>query len=346
VIETTHPKATAASLTNPTLNAYRGRNILITGGRGYIGSALSQLLAEINCRLILLDQSPAEIWRPEGQRAEVVLLNGDVSAPQFWRDALPGIDYVFHLAAKEYYYRSEYDPEQDLQFNALPVLRLLEVCRMQSYRPKIVFASSANLFGLADTLPVNEDNRDNPLTMWAVHKLTAENYLRLYARQFGIQSITLRLANAYGPTARWSAMNRVVINKVIAMALDGETLMTYANQGCVRDYVFLDDVVSAFMLAGACCDSTKNLVYVIGSGEGKSIADVWQLIADCVKSNVDKNVSIQSDDSVKIEPLELRNFVADTGRFQKATGWKPRTALAQGIEITVRAILSKSGRSL
>ena len=169
------------------------------------------------------------------------------------------MDYVFHLAAKEYFYRSEYDPEQDLQFNALPILRLLEVCRVQTYRPKIVFASSANLFGLVDTLPVNEDNRDNPLTMWAVHKLTAENYLRLYAQQFGIQSITLRLANVYGPTARWSVMDRVVINKVIAKALDGEALVTYANQSCVRDYVFLDDVVSAFMLAGTCCGSTRNL---------------------------------------------------------------------------------------
>lgn len=347
MIETTHPRATAAaSFTNPTLNAYRGRTILITGGRGYIGSALSQSLAEINCRLILLDQSPAEIWRPEGQRAEVVLLNGDVSATQFWEDALSGVDYVFHLAAKEYFYRSEYNPEQDLRFNALPILRLLEACRMQTFRPQIVFASSANLFGLVDALPVNEDKRDNPLTIWAVHKLAAEQYLRLYAQQFGIQSITLRLANVYGPTARWSAMDRVIINKVIAMALNGETLATYVNQNCVRDYVFLDDVVSALLLAGIHCGSTRNLIYVLGSGEGKSIADVWQLIADCVKFCVGKNVPIRSDDSVKIEPLEMRNFVADTQRFHNTTGWKPQTKLTQGIDFTVRAFLSKSGRSL
>ena len=337
---------TSATIPRKILDAYRGRTILITGGRGYIGSALTQSLAEINCKLILFDQSTGDAWRPEGQRAEVVLLKGDVSTPQSWSDVLPGVDYVFHLAAKEYFYRSEYDPEQDLQFNALPILRLLEVCRLQSYRPKIVFASSANLFGLADTLPVNEDNRDNPLTMWAVHKLTAENYLRLYAQQFGLESITLRLANVYGPTARWSAMDRVVLNKVIAKALNGEALVTYANRSCVRDYVFLDDIVMAFMLAGICCGSTKNLVYVIGSGEGKSIADVWQLIADCVKSHIGQNVPIRSDDSVKIEPLELRNFVADTHRFHDATGWEPRTGLTQGIDRTVRAFLSKSGRSL
>ncbi|MGB5620636.1 MAG: NAD-dependent epimerase/dehydratase family protein, partial [Desulfobacterales bacterium] len=158
---------TSATIPRKILDAYHGRTILITGGRGYIGSALTQSLAGINCKLILLDQSPGDVWWPEEQTADILLLNGDVSAQQSWSDALPGVDYVFHLAAKEYFYRSEYDPEQDLQFNALPVLHLLEVCRLQSYRPKIVFASSANLFGLADTLPVNEDNRDNPLTMWA-----------------------------------------------------------------------------------------------------------------------------------------------------------------------------------
>jgi nucleoside-diphosphate-sugar epimerase len=332
---------TAASMPAKILEAYQGRTILITGGRGYIGSALTRSLAEINCKLILFDQSPGAAWRPEDQRAEVVLRNGDVSAPQFWQAALPGVDYVFHLAAKEYFYRSEFAPERDLQFNALPILRLLEACRGQSNRPQIVFASSANLYGLVDSLPVNENHRDNPLTMWAVHKLAAEYYLRLYAQQFGLQSITLRLANVYGPTARWSAMNRVVINNVIAKALNGEALVTYANRRCVRDYVFLDDVVSAFLLAGACCGSTRNLVYIIGSGEGKSIADVWQLIANCVKSYLGQDVLIRTDDSVKIEPLEMRNFVADTQRFQNATGWRYRTGLTQGIDITVRTLLSK-----
>jgi nucleoside-diphosphate-sugar epimerase len=344
--DTFYDTTTHAAPPRTILEPYEGRTILITGGRGYIGSALAQSLAGVNCKLILLDQSPVDAWRFEGQRAEVSLLNGDVSVRKTWDAALPGVDYVFHLAAKEYFYRSEYDPELDLQFNAVPILRLLEVCRTQNYRPKIVFASSANLFGMVDTLPVNEDSRDDPLTMWAVHKLTAEHYLQLYSQQFGIKSITLRLANVYGPTARWSVMTRVVINKVIAKALNGEPLVTYANRSCVRDFVFLEDVVQAFLLAGASCGSTPSPIYVIGSGEGKSIADVWQLIAECVRKHIGKSVPIRFDDSVKIEPLELRNFVADTGHFQNATGWKPRTELAQGIEITVRAFLSKSGRSL
>lgn len=339
-------KNTPTTISSTILDAYHGRTILITGGRGYIGSALSQFLSDVSCKLILLDQSPGDAWKPDGQKAELLMLSGDVSEQKTWEVALPDVDYVFHLAAKEYFYRSDYDPELDLKNNAMPILRLLEVCRTQKYRPKIVFASSANLFGLADSLPVNEDNRDDPLTVWAVHKLAAERYFRIYAQQFGIKSITLRLTNVYGPTARCSVMTRVVVNKVIAQALDGGELITYTNQDYVRDYVFLEDIVQAFLLAGAYCWSTKSLMFVIGSGEGKTIADTWHLIADNVRSHVCKNVPIRFDESVEIEPIELRNFVADTTRFQETTGWKPQTGLTHGIDITVRALLSKSRRSL
>ncbi len=173
------------------LDAYQGCTILITGGRGYIGSALAQSLAAVDCKLILLDQSPDHEWNPETQKAEVLLVNGDVSLRKTWEATLLGVDYVFHLAAEEYFYRSGYDPERDYQINALPILRLLETCRAQNHRPRIVFASSANLYGLAGKLPVNEYSRDDPLTMWAVHKLASEYYLRLYAQQFGYSSFHL-----------------------------------------------------------------------------------------------------------------------------------------------------------
>jgi UDP-glucose 4-epimerase len=328
------------SAPTPILDAYRGRTILVAGGRGYIGSALTQALSQVHCKLILLDQSSGEVWRPTGQEAEVVLLHGDVSEKKSWEAALPDVDCVFHLAAREYHYRSEYDPEQDLRFNALPNLHLLEVCRSKNYRPNIIFASSANLFGAAAALPVNEDAHDNPLTLWATHKITAEHYLRLYAHKFGIPSVTLRLANAYGPTARYAVMTRMVINKVIAKALAGEGLTTYSNQGCTRDFVYLDDVVQAFLLAGTSCASDKSPMYVIGSGKGKAIEDVWQLIAQTIRVHTGKEVLIGHDDSVEIEPVEFRNFTADATRFQNTTGWTPKTELTQGIDKTVRAFLA------
>lgn len=328
------------------IDAYQGQRILITGGRGYIGSALAEALTEVDCQVVLLDQSPEDAWRPMTRVADVSVRVGDVSLRETWERVLSGVDVVFHLAAREYFYRSDYDPEQDYRFNALPILHLLETCRLKNHRPRIVFASSANLYGLADTLPVNEQTSDDPLTMWGIHKLTSERYLCLYAEQFGIESLSLRLANVYGPTARWSTMDRMVLNRVMGMALDGKQILTYTNRDCVRDYVYLDDVISAFLVAGACCGSVRSPVYVIGSGEGQSIDHTWQMIADCVGAYKGKTVSVGRDDAMEIEPLERRNFVADTGLFAEATGWKPTVKLKQGVDMTMRAIVSNSERQL
>ncbi len=307
------------------MEPYQGRTILITGGRGYVGSALAEALAGVDCKLILLDQSPEDAWRPATRAANVSVQVGDVSLRETWECALPDVDVVFHLAAREYVYRSDYDPERDYRSNTLPVLHLLEACRLKNHRPDIV----------------NETAPDDPLTLWAIHKLTAERYLRLYAEQRGINCISLRLANVYGPPARWSTMDRMVLNRVIDMALGGEQIVTYANRDCVRDYVFVDDVVAAFLAAGAWCGSARGAVYVIGSGEGRSIADTWQMIADRVGAATGKAISAECDDAVDIEPLERRNFVADTKRFEAATGWVPEIELEQGIDMTIRAILEK-----
>jgi UDP-glucose 4-epimerase len=321
-------------------DAYRGKTILITGGRGYIGSALTQFFVEIDCKLILMDQSPVDSWMPQSHHAEITFFHGDVCNRQAWKSVMPGVDYLFHLAALEYQ-RSGYDMMRDLQVNAISVMNFLEVCRENDLRPKVVFSSSTNLFGLVDTWPVNENIRDNPPSLWSIHKLMAENYLRVYGQKNGIKSVSLRLANVYGPTTRKDAVTRVVINKMIAKALAGEILNLYTNQCCIRDYIFIEDAVRAFLFAGA----EKKIpsdgeFYIIGCEEGKTIAEVWRLIANKIKELTDKDIHIEFDETVKVEPLDMRNFIADTTKFRQRTGWKPLVPLEEGIEVTVKYLTS------
>jgi UDP-glucose 4-epimerase len=322
-------------------DAYSGKCVLISGGRGYLGSALAQSFADVDCRVILLDRSVNTDWMPSGRRAEFSVIQGDVSARETWASVLPGVDYLFHLAALEYD-RTSYDMERDLQVNAVAVLNCLEVCRANDLRPKIIFSSSANIFGQVDALPVNESSQDNPPSVWSVHKQMAESYLRYYRQAHGIESIVLRLANVYGPTARHEIIKRVIINKMIAKALVGEVLILYSNRRKnIRDFVYINDVTLAFLLAGttgsALADGTS---YVIGSEEGKTFADVSQLIADNVKSLTNIDVAVEYDDLTVLDLIDKRDFVADTGLFHKLTGWKPQVSIEKGIQLTIDAMQS------
>jgi nucleoside-diphosphate-sugar epimerase len=321
---------------------YEGRTVLVTGGRGYLGAALSQALSELECKLILLDRSPGPAWKPQPSRASVKLVQGDVTLRETWESILPEVDYVFHLAGLEYVHRSHFDPVADLQVTAASVLHLLEACRTNSFPVRIIFSSSANLFGIADSVPVNEDALDNPLTVWAVHKLMAERYFQVYFIEHGVQSVILRPVNIYGSTPRAELTTRVVLNRVIAKALAGEPLTLYANQDCLRDYLFIDDMIRAFLMAALNNSAFDGRFFVVGSGEQKSLGEVWRLIADRIESVTSRPVKVLVDNSVKLGPSEMRNFVADSTRARQAFGWKPQVKLKEGIDLTIRSLEAAS----
>ena len=318
--------------------AYSGKTILISGGRGFIGSALAQSFVDVECRVILLDHLPNRFWLPQGKRAQYSSKLGDISLPETWKDVLPGVDYFFHFAALEYH-RTSYDMFRDLQMNAISCLHCLECCRINEFRPKIVFASSANLFGGGASLPVSESARDNPPSLWSLHKLLAEHYFRVYAQTDGIDSVSLRLSNVYGPTANPDVMKRSVVNRMIANALSGEPLVLFSNRNRIRDFVYLDDVVQAFLLAGRMNSlSDDNRFYVIGSEERATYAEVGKLIANQVSASIEKTVVVEQDDSVSLEPLDSRDFVADSGLFCGQTGWVSRVSINDGIGLTINAM--------
>jgi UDP-glucose 4-epimerase len=322
---------------------YGGKRALITGGHGFIGSSLAWELAGAGCRVVILDQCLDPSWRPEVLPGQIESVAGDIALRKTWEALLPGMDVVFHLAAVEYRALG-YHPARDLRVNTRAVLQLLETCCRRGLRPRIVFSSSANLFGTGATVPIGEAYGDQPLALWSVHKLMAEQYLRVYARRYGIDAVILRLANVYGPTAAPGALFRVVLNRVVAAALAGKGLSLYANRHCRRDYVFSRDVVRAFLEAGRLASAAPEVeMFVIGSGEGRTFTDIWSLIARQVEGITGRPVPLAVDERQEIEPLDFRNFIADTTAFRRRTGWAPATFLEEGIAEVIETIRS-SGR--
>jgi nucleoside-diphosphate-sugar epimerase len=314
----------------------------VTGGRGYIGAALAQALTPIACRLVLVDRSPERDWRPDPGLARCSVVNRDLSDPGAWETLLRGADCVFHLAGTEYVRAPDADPLLDFQSNALPGIRLVEVGRALGVRPRIVCASSVNVVGLADLLPVGEQHRERPLIPWAVHKLLAEHYLRIYADRHGIPSLSLRLSNVYGPSPRRAVDERVAFNRMIGDAAAGRPLRVYGNAACIRDYVFIDDVVDALLRAGAVPEHADGDVYMVGSGVGTSITTACTVIAQAVLARTGRTVEIRHEHHSAIpgDRFEMRDFVADITRFSADTGWVARVSLECGVGVMIERCLA------
>jgi UDP-glucose 4-epimerase len=320
------------------IEPYRGKTVLITGARGYIGCALATALAEAPCRLVLLDRSPTTPWWKTPSRAEILPVTGDVARRETWECVLPKVDVVFHLAAIESF-GEDYRVLPDFEVNTLSVLHLLETCRERGLRPRVIYSSSANLFGPAKHLPVGEDAPDLPATAWSLHKLASEHYLRLYADQLGLAAGSLRLANVYGAVPRPECLLRVALNRMVAAALRKGILPLYRNQACVRDYLYIADAVSAFLRAGDPeVPFAGRRYYVVGSGDGRTIREVAEAIARAASAQTGKAVRLEVNAARTMGAFEMRNFAADNRQFTTAAGWRPQTPLEQGLQFTLKAL--------
>jgi len=326
------------SFDNSISACYQGKSILITGGGGYLAHSVLKRLAEIECRVVRFGRSAEKLTAIAGH-ADIENIAGDVREPQVWQSLLPGIDIVFFFAAQTSIYVAQKDPAADLQANVLPLLHMLETCRLKDWHPAVIFAGTVTVAGLTATLPVDESHADRPITIYDLHKLTAEKYLAHYANQGVVRGATLRLANVYGPGPRSSSADRGVLNIMVRRALAGEPVTVYGEGHEIRDYVFVDDVATAFLSCAAQIEQTNGRYFVIGSGEGHTIAEAMTLVRDRValKTGV-RAPLVHVEPPPGQSPIDARNFVANPALFTKLTGWQPRVKLIEGIDRTIESV--------
>ena len=317
-------------------SCYEGKTLIVTGGSGQIGSSLIRALSGLPCRIISVSRSKAGGERPATSLAHLTEIRGDIRDRAIWPKLLQGADFVFHFAAQTSAYRANADPSADFEVNALPVLRLLEYCHAQNRTPAVLFAGTVTEIGLPARLPVDESFAERPITIYDIHKLLAEKYLLMAALSGVMQATVLRLANVYGPGPLARGTGRGVLNLMIQRAVHGESLTVYGDGTLLRDYVFVDDVVRAFLLAGARMDAVNGKFFVIGSGRKQPIGDAVKLIAERTARKTGRQATVQHLPPPEgLLPIEQRNFVADTTRFRHATGWKPEVSLEEGIDRTI-----------
>ena len=328
------------SWTRSMISALSGKRILITGGSGFIGRSIVDKLQVVNCHVSRLSRTTAPPLDQLTGIASIQDLTGDVRDAGVWTRALEGIDIVIHLAGQTSANVAEHDPGTDWQANVAPMLYLLECCRHRQGEPLILFAGTATQAGIAGTLPVDEARSDHPITMYDLHKLMAEQYLKYFCEQGIVRGAVLRLANVYGPGPLSRAPDRGILNMMVRKALAGEPLTVYGSGRYLRDYVYVDDVALAFLAATMNAEKIHARHFVIGSGQGHLLVDAIQLVADRVALRTGRRVPVEHvDPSTPVPPIGCRDFVANITAFSDATGWAPRVTLQAGIDRTVEAFL-------
>ncbi len=312
------------------------KNILITGADGYIGSSVTKLLLQRNCRLFLLSRYNSKPHHFSDAHKNISIIQGDITDKNIWRDILKNMDIVYHFAAQTSSKISNDQPELDLQINVLPVINLITTVIKYGYKPDVIFAGTVTETGFTDKGKINENRKDLPITVYDIHKLTAEKYLQYYGNQLNYRSVTLRLCNIYGPGPASSKPDRGIVNMMIRKALKGEPIAIYGNGKFMRDYLYISDVAVAFIKAAEHINKTKGNYYVLGTGTGHTVLDMARLIAKNVKRVAKRETRIQfSPFPNSTSKIEYRNFVADPMNYRKDTGWSAKISLQKGIAQTV-----------
>ena len=257
-----------------------------------------------------------------------------------WEQAVTDIDYVFHFAAQTSVRRSEENPEADFRNNVLPLLLLLESCRSQSCHPSILFAGSVTQAGVPAEESVDESLPDDPVTVYDLHKLMTEKYLSFYSRQGVVSGVTLRLPNIYGPGPESSSADRGILNRMMKRAIAGEALTVYGSGKYLRDYLYVEDAVRAFLLAARDITAFSGQHFVTGTGRAYSIVEAFKLVAEKAKMKTGREVSVvHVDPPSPLHPVEKRSFVVDSSKFCEATGWTSSVSLGEGIDRTLDCLL-------
>jgi UDP-glucose 4-epimerase len=299
-------------------------NFLITGAAGFLGSALANRLAREGHQVRGLDD--LSTGDPQALSPDVLFTRGDVNdRPKLWT-LLQEVDCVYHLAARVSVPESVLYPREYNAVNVGGTVSLMEAMRDVGVR-RVVFISSGAVYGDQAQQPLREDASPNPRSPYAVSKLAAEYYVRTIGDLWGIETVCLRVFNAYGPGQRLPVSHPPVIPFFIRQAVRGGTLVMHDDGSQTRDYIYVDDVVSC-MLAAATAPGINHAVINVGSGSETSVRELVRLVLDITRSKSEIINNPRTDPGVS-------RMRADLSVAREKMGFQPRISLSEGLRVTL-----------
>jgi len=312
---------------------YRGRKVLVTGGLGFIGSNLCRSLADLGARVLavdsLLPDYGGNLFNLAGYEDRVQVNIADVRGHGMGY-LVRGQDVLFNLAGQVSHIDSMTDPFTDLEINCRSQLWILEALRQNNPEARVVYAGTRQVYGKPTRLPVDESHPLNPTDVNGINKISGELYHLVYHSVYGIRACSLRLTNTYGPRQLIRHSRQGFIAWFIRKAVLGEEIQIYGDGSQKRDFDYVDDVVDAFLRAGA-SDQAPGQVFNLGGETAISLLDLAKMLIDIAGAGSYTLVPFPEDR----KRIDIGDFEADASKIRAALGWQPRVGLREGLQRTV-----------
>lgn len=312
------------------MKSFDNKKILITGGLGFIGSSLARTLVTQGARVTLVDslipQYGGNLFNIADIRHKLDVNICDVRDPHAMKHLIQGKDFLFNLAGQTSHMDSMTDPQTDLDINASAQLAILEACRMKNPDIKVVFASTRQLYGKPDYLPVDEKHPVRPVDVNGINKLAGEWYHLLYSNVHGVRACALRLTNTYGPGMRVKDARQTFLGIWVRLLLEGRPIKVFGDGEQLRDFNYVDDCIDALLLAAA-SEQADGKVYNLGSEEVIGLKALAELMTN-----------LGYDGSYELVPfpeerkaIDIGDYYSDFSLISSELGWSPQVSLKQGL---------------
>lgn len=313
---------------------YEGKSIIVTGGLGFIGSNLAIRLAELKAKVTLVDSLIPDyggnIFNIDPIKKLVKINIADVRDEYSMNHLVKDHDIMFNLAGQVSHIDSMKNPYTDLEINTRSQLSILESCRKNNSDIKIIFASTRQIYGKPQYLPVDEEHPLNPTDVNGVNKIAGEQYHILYHNVYGLRTVSLRLTNTYGPRLLVKHNRQGFLGWFLRLLIEGKEITIFGDGKQLRDLNYIDDVVDALLLS-ACTDKANGESLNLGDSNPVSLLDIVEMMIKVNGCGRYKLVPFPEDQ----KKIDIGHYYSTFRKAKDILGWEPKVDLEEGLLQTV-----------
>ena len=308
---------------------YKGKSVIITGGLGFIGSNLARKLVDLGAEVMLIDslnhKYGGNLYNINGIEDRIKVNISDVRDPHSIKYLVKDQDYLFNLAGQTSHLDSMQDPFTDLDINARSQLSILESCRHNNPGIKIIFASTRQIYGKPDYLPVDETHPLRPVDVNGINKMAGEWYHVLYNNVYGICTCSLRLTNTIGPRMRIKDARQTFLGIWIKLLLEEKPIEVWGGEQ-LRDFTYVDDCIQAMLMA-AVSEKVNGQIFNLGGNRVISLEDLAKMLIK-IHGSGEYVVRQFPEERSKID---IGDYYSDCSLIYKTLGWRPETTLEDAL---------------